>query len=144
MAAPGALLRTAPRTLYQPPIAAPFLGPRLIPRIVPTFLRAGWGERSTYDDAAEEIYTATYREPPRAAAGSRYYRHFLAHEILPDHRRPTVPTKLLYGTREPLGRAGAEGFNLPTTLRAARGLRPLRARGAPARSPRAVRSIPSP
>ena len=108
---PRALLRTLPRTLYQPPIAAPFVGPRIIPRLVPTFLRVGWGDKSTYDEAAEEIYTATYREPARAEAASRYYRHFLAREALRDApRRPTVPTKLLYGTREPLGRAGAEGF----------------------------------
>jgi pimeloyl-ACP methyl ester carboxylesterase len=108
---PGALLRTAPRTLYQPPIAAPFAGPRLIPHLVPTFLRLGWGERSTYDDAAEEIYAATFREPARAEAASRYYRAFLTHEVLrAAPPRTDVPTKLLYGTREPLGRAGAEGF----------------------------------
>ncbi|HEX6022091.1 MAG TPA: alpha/beta fold hydrolase [Solirubrobacter sp.] len=106
-----AMLRTAPRTLYQPPIAAPVLGPQLIARLVPTVLRVGWGERSTYDDAAEEIYAATYREPSRAEAASRYYRDFLTREMLRGTpRRPTVPTKLLYGTREPLGRAGAEGF----------------------------------
>ena len=33
-----------------------------------TFLRVGWGDRSTYDEAAEEIYAATYREPARAEA----------------------------------------------------------------------------
>jgi pimeloyl-ACP methyl ester carboxylesterase len=109
---PGARLRTAPRTLYQPPIAAPFLGPRLIGRLVPTFLRAGWGERSTYDESAEEIYAATYREPGRAEAASRYYRDFLTREALrTSTARTTVPTKLLYGMREPLGRAGAEGFD---------------------------------
>jgi pimeloyl-ACP methyl ester carboxylesterase len=108
----GALVRTAPRALYQPPIAAPILGPLLIPRLVPTFLRLGWGERSTYDDGAEEIYAATYREPTRAEAASRYYRDFLTREALrASPGRSTVPTKLLYGTREPLGRAGAEGFS---------------------------------
>jgi pimeloyl-ACP methyl ester carboxylesterase len=108
---PRALLRTLPRVLYQPPIATPFVGPRIIPRLVPTFLRVGWGERSTYDEAAEEIYTAAYLEPGRAEAASRYYRHFLVREALRDApRRPTVPAKLLYGTREPLGRAGVEGF----------------------------------
>ena len=108
----GALLRTVPRTLYQPPIAAPLLGPRLIPRIVGLFLRAGWGERSTYDEAAEEIYAATYRQPARAEAASRYYRHFLTREAFrTTPARPTVPTTLLYGTREPLGRAGVGGFD---------------------------------
>ena len=102
---------------------------------MPTFLRVGWGDQSTYDEAAEEIYAATYREPARAEAASRYYRHFLVREALRNAPgRPTVPTTLLYGTREPLGRAGVEGFE---DVRAARGLRPLRARGAPgARSPR--------
>jgi pimeloyl-ACP methyl ester carboxylesterase len=108
---PGALLRTLPRTLYQPPIATPFVGPRIIPRLVPRFLRVGWGEKSTYDETAEEIYTAAYRKPGRAEAASRYYRQFLVREALRDApRRPTVAAKLLYGTREPLGRAGAEGF----------------------------------
>ena len=82
----SAMLRTVPRTLYQPPIAAPFLGPRLIARIVPTFLRAGWGERSTYDEAAEEIYAATYRQPARAEAASRYYRHFRLARSSTPHR----------------------------------------------------------
>ncbi len=108
---PRAIARTAPRILYQPVIGAPFVGPRLIPRLVPKFLRVGWGDRATYDEAAEEVYTASYREPARAEAGSRYYRHFVAHEVLRGPRgRLTVPTKLLYGTREPLGRAGVEGF----------------------------------
>ena len=81
-------------------------------RLVPTFLRVGWGDRSTYDAAAEEIYAATYREPARAEAASRYYRDFLTREALrATPARPTVPTKLLYGTREPMGRAGAEGFD---------------------------------
>jgi pimeloyl-ACP methyl ester carboxylesterase len=109
---PGALLRTAPRTLYQPPIAAPFLGPRLISRLVPAFLRAGWGERSTYDESAEEIYASSYREPGRAEAASRYYRDFLTREALrTSPARTEVPTRLLYGAREPLGRGGAEGFD---------------------------------
>ena len=118
------------------------LGPRIIPRLVPTFLRVGWGDRSTYDDAAEEIYAATYREPARAEAASRYYRDFLTREALRDAPgRPTVPTKLLYGTREPLGRAGAEGFD---DAAAARRLRPLRARGAPGggRRGRAINTSP--
>ena len=138
----GALLRTAPRTLYQPPIAAPFLGPRIIPRLVPTFLRVGWGERSTYDDAAEEIYAATYREPARADAASRYYRDFLTREALRNTPgRPAVPTKLLYGTREPLGRAGAEGFD---DLQMLEGCGHFVPEERPEEVAAAVRSIPSP
>ena len=106
-----AQLLTAPRTLYQPVIGSPFVGPRLIQRLVGTFLRVGWGDRSTYDEAAEEIYAASYREPGRAEAASRYYRHFVAHEVLrTTPSRTSVPIKLLYGTREPLGRAGVDGF----------------------------------
>ena len=107
----GTMLRALPRFAYQPPIATPFLGPRIIPRLVPQFLRRAWGERSTYDADAEEIYAAAYRAPERAEAASRYYRTFLIHEARsPVRGRLEVRTRLLYGERDPLGVALARGF----------------------------------
>ncbi len=104
-----ALLETLPRLFYQPPIALPGIGPRIIPGLVPRILRAAWGDRETYDRAAEEIYTERYRVTAEAA--SRYYRDFLVHEAARGpHGRLEVPTHLLYGTRDPLGLAGARGF----------------------------------
>lgn len=101
------VLRELPRFAYQPPLAAPVLGPWLVPRIVGRFLRAAWGDRATWDPAAVDVYADTYREPQRAAAGSRYYRSFLRHEAAATGefrgRRLAVPTRLLFGTRDPLG-----------------------------------------
>jgi pimeloyl-ACP methyl ester carboxylesterase len=106
---PGAALKTLPRMLYQPPIAAPVLGPRIIPGLVPRILRAAWGERETYDRSAEEIYTDPYRST--AGYASQYYRQWLVHEVLRGPRgRLTIPVRLLYGERDPLGVAAAEGL----------------------------------
>src|SRR4051794_1040945 len=106
------MLRELPRLAYQPPIATPFLGPRLISRLVPRMLRVAWGDRATWDDAAAEVFAASYREPERAEAGSRYYRSFLTQEATAGAslrgRRLTVPTRLLFGTRDPLGTAVAQ------------------------------------
>jgi pimeloyl-ACP methyl ester carboxylesterase len=104
-------LRALPRLAYQSPLAAPGLGPQIVRRIVPTLLRGAWGDRSSYDRGAEEIYAARYREPERAAAASRLYRDFLRHEIGRTRAgRLTVPTRLLQGTRDPLGTAVARGL----------------------------------
>lgn len=113
---PERTLRSLPRLAYQPPIATPLLGPRLIPRVVAAFHRAGWGERSTFEPAAVELFAASYREPGRAEAASRYYRDFLTRELLGPATsafkgaRLAVPTRLLYGTRDPLGTGMAEGL----------------------------------
>ena len=72
--------------------------------------------------AAVEVFAASYRDRGAADASSRLYRDFLTREV-PETllgafrgRRLEVPTRLLYGRRDPLGRAMAEGM-----LRAARG-----------------------
>ena len=76
---------------------------------MPRFLRAAWGDRETYDKAAEEIYAERYRSTAEAA--SRYYRDWLVHEAARGpHGRLKVPARLLYGTRDPLGAAGARDF----------------------------------
>jgi pimeloyl-ACP methyl ester carboxylesterase len=113
---PQRMLRALPKLAYQPPIATPLVGPRLIPRLVPLFHRAGWGDRSTYEPEAVEAFTATYREPARAEAGSRYYRDYLTRELAGPAtgafkgRRLQVPVRLLFGARDPLGAGLAEGL----------------------------------
>jgi pimeloyl-ACP methyl ester carboxylesterase len=105
-----------PRLAYQPLIAAPVVGPRLIAHaVVPAFLRAGWGAMATYDAAAADVFAAAYRDPLRAEAASRYYRDFLTREsataaIEVRGKRLEVRTRLLYGTKDPLGTALAEGL----------------------------------
>ena len=48
--------------------------------------------------------------PAAAHASSKLYRDFLVHELRPGaHARPTMPSKLLIGSREPF-RAYAAGF----------------------------------
>ncbi|HET6551843.1 MAG TPA: alpha/beta hydrolase [Solirubrobacter sp.] len=108
----AATLREAPRFLYQPPIAAAILGPRIIPALVPRIVRAGWGDRATYDRAAEDVYARAYRNPARAEAASRYYRDFLRHEVLRNPTgRLTTPTRMLQGKEDPIGTRLAEGLD---------------------------------
>src|SRR5205814_2253388 len=78
--------------------------------------RAAWGERATFDADAVEVFAATYRDDGRAEASSRYYRDLLTRE-LPGQlrggfrgRRLAVPTRLLFGARDPLGTGLAAGL----------------------------------
>lgn len=104
------LMREGHRFLYQPPIAAPVLGPLLIPHAVTRFLRAAWGDRETYDRAAERIYAEPYKTT--AGAASQYYRQFLVREVLRGPSgRLTIPTRLLQGRRDPIGTRLAEGLD---------------------------------
>jgi pimeloyl-ACP methyl ester carboxylesterase len=99
-------LRNAHRLAYQPLVAA---APSLMPRLAAKALRAMLGDGADPGGTAE--FVATYREPRRAEAASRLYRDFLLREALtPVHGRLTIPTRLLYGTRDPLGTAFAEGL----------------------------------
>jgi pimeloyl-ACP methyl ester carboxylesterase len=105
------VLRTLPRMAYQPPLAAPVLGRRVVRAWVRPILRGAWGDRATYDRAAEDLYAARYAEPRRAEAASRYYRDFLLHEALRfPGGRLRVPTRLLFGRRDFLGTATALGL----------------------------------
>jgi pimeloyl-ACP methyl ester carboxylesterase len=107
----GTTVRVLPHFLYQPPLAAPVLGPRLIPELVPRLLRAAWGDRETYENAAERVYQDAYRAPGKAGAASRYYREFLVFEALRwPGGRLEVPTRLLQGVRDPIGTAVARGL----------------------------------
>ena len=107
---PSALLREARRFFYQPPIAAPILGPLLIPQVVTRILRGAWGDRETYDRAAESIYAEPYKTTAEAA--SQYYRQFLTRELLRGPSgRLSIPTRLLQGRRDPIGTRLAEGLD---------------------------------
>ncbi len=100
------VLRNAHRFAYQPLVAA---FPSLMPRLTAKALRAMLGDGPDPGGTAE--FVATYREPRRAQAASRLYRDFLRHEVhSPVRGRLTIPTRLLYGTRDPLGADFAEGL----------------------------------
>jgi pimeloyl-ACP methyl ester carboxylesterase len=100
------VLRNAHRFAYQPVVAA---APKLMPRLAAKALRAMVGDGPDPGGTAE--FVATYREPRRAQAASRFYRDFLRHEATsPVRGRLTLPTRLLYGTRDPLGTDFAEGL----------------------------------
>jgi pimeloyl-ACP methyl ester carboxylesterase len=111
------LLRNLHRFAYQLPLAVPRLGAELARRtpLVEQVHRLAWGDPATLDERELEPYAAAYREPAVAEAGSRYYRDFLLREAPRMQgrfagQRLAVPTRLLFGTREPLGRALAEGL----------------------------------
>lgn len=111
-------LRNAWRFAYQLPVAPPLLGPAVMRdgRYARLMLEGGWGERSTWDAAAADLYVAAVSEPDQANASSRLYRTFLAREILLglrgaySGRRLTMPTRLLFGRRDGLGPELAEGL----------------------------------
>ena len=84
-------------------------------RYVAGVLRAAWGEEGTFD--AEEIrtYVDVIGQDVPARATEGLYRSFLLSDAPAIGRRVagrrlTVPARLLYGRREPLGPEMAEGF----------------------------------
>jgi pimeloyl-ACP methyl ester carboxylesterase len=107
------LLRALPRLAYQPPLAAPLLGPLVVARGVGALIRGAWGDGTPEE---VEVFAAAYRDPARAESASRYYRDFLRREAATNATgsfrgaRLHVPTRLLYGTRDPLGAALARGL----------------------------------
>jgi pimeloyl-ACP methyl ester carboxylesterase len=111
---PSELAVNAWRFAYQLPIAA---GPWLVRqgRLVELMLQQAWGTDGRF--TAEEV--ATYVDPLRteeqARASTALYRAFLTSDAprlrgLVGGKRLTVPTRLLYGTREPLGVPLARGL----------------------------------
>jgi pimeloyl-ACP methyl ester carboxylesterase len=103
------VLRNAHRIAYQPPLALPFLGPRLMGWMIPRALHAMVGDGP--DPGGTRVFADAYRDPRRAEAASRLYRTFLTREaIAPVRGRLQVPTRLLYGTKDPLGTDFAIGL----------------------------------
>ena len=106
------------RFTYQLPIAAPGLGEALMRResVTRRVLRAGWGDRDTWDEQAAASYAAVQAQPQAARAASLLYRTFVTREALPfatgafAGRRLGVPARLVVGRDDPLGAGFADGF----------------------------------
>jgi pimeloyl-ACP methyl ester carboxylesterase len=97
--------------LYQFPLATPFVGERVIRdgRYVRGMLRNGRRDGQHWTPEEEATYLDVVRE--NAHASSKLYRDFIVRELRPgtyDDQRPTMPAKLLIGSREPF-RAYAAG-----------------------------------
>jgi pimeloyl-ACP methyl ester carboxylesterase len=114
---PARLLANLWRFSYQLPLAAPWAGAAFMRdgRLPRQMLHAAWGEEGTFDAAEAETYLAVLREDGPAKATQRLYRSFLLRDApalrsVVAGRRLEVPTRLLYGRREPLGTALAEGL----------------------------------
>lgn len=99
------------RFWYQIPIALPVIGPRLIGDRKARFFRlldrwVGGGFSSPEQDIA--MYVERMRAPGHAVAGSRWYRTFLAREMVRWLRgeyagtRVDVPVRWLHGTADPV------------------------------------------
>ena len=95
---------------YQLPLAAPFAGEEVVRdgRYVRGMLRNGRRDGRRWTPEEEDAYLDVVREA--AQASSKLYRDFLLHDLRAVVRkRPTMPAKLLMGSREPF-RAFAAGF----------------------------------
>jgi pimeloyl-ACP methyl ester carboxylesterase len=113
---PKRMLRNAWRFAYQLPLATPLLGTALMREghMARTVLRTA-GPRDLFSDEELEVYVSALRDGTAAAATERLYRTFLLHEIPAlakgtADERLTVPTRLLHGTRDPLGTELAQGL----------------------------------
>jgi pimeloyl-ACP methyl ester carboxylesterase len=113
--ADGQMLRSLWRYWYQLPIAAPLLGPLVIADPKFRFARpvikwVGGGYLPGSEDFA--LYLARMRVRGHAGAGSRWYRTFLAREVIPWMRgefdrdfgqaRVEVPVRWLHATGDPV------------------------------------------
>jgi pimeloyl-ACP methyl ester carboxylesterase len=114
---PLKLLANAWRFSYQLPIAPPGLGRALMRdgRYTAAVLRAGSGAGFRFTPEEAAAYVDVMRQPIPARATEGYYRAFLTRDSLELRRlvagrRLQLPTRLLYGTREPLGVPLARGI----------------------------------
>jgi pimeloyl-ACP methyl ester carboxylesterase len=102
------------RAWYAAVLSIPVLGEQVVARpwFIPWFMRLG-GQAGLFTDAEVELYAVQFRDPARAAATSRLYRHYLgmAQAVLVRHafgeRRLAATTRLL---------VGAEDFYIPWAL----------------------------
>jgi pimeloyl-ACP methyl ester carboxylesterase len=110
---PGSLRRTLPyawRFGYQVAIATPLLGYELHRRgsIIPKAFFSAATQRDVWDAETLRIFTEKLAEPARARAAVQMYRTFQLRELWPVIRgryaraRLTVPTKVVFGTNDPV------------------------------------------
>ena len=91
---------------YQIPLATPVLGEKLVRDggLVRGMLNAGWGDKSTWDQAAADHFTEMLAEPSQARASHRLYRSFLFRELAASQalakQRLAMPARLVVGERE--------------------------------------------
>jgi pimeloyl-ACP methyl ester carboxylesterase len=114
---PLTLLANAWRFAYQLPIAPPRLGRRVMHdgRYTAAMLQAGSGSDFRFTPEEIATYADVLREDVPARATEGYYGSFLTRDSIElgravAGRRLQVPTRLLYGTREPLGVPLARGL----------------------------------
>jgi pimeloyl-ACP methyl ester carboxylesterase len=96
------------RLWYQVALATPGLGHLMLSRgdFVRRVIRAGAVHPDAWDASTIDCFADVLREPARTRASVHLYRTFLLHELRPylagqhRHRRLTVPTLLLHGTRD--------------------------------------------
>ena len=105
------------RFAYQLPIAPPMLGRRVMRdgRYTATVLHTASGAGFRFSPEELATYVDVMREDLPARATEGYYRSFLLRDSVElgravAGRRLTLPTRLLYGTREPLGVPLARGI----------------------------------
>jgi pimeloyl-ACP methyl ester carboxylesterase len=105
-----AILPYAWRFTYQLAIMAPLLGYQLQlrTRFVERIFRSGSTNRQAWDEVTMRIFADNLGEPQRARAGVQMYRVFQLRELGPILRgryadaRLTVPTRMLFGTGDPI------------------------------------------
>jgi len=105
-----AALPYAWRFLYQTVVMTPVVGYELHRRrrFVPRVLLSASSNRDAWDEATLRAFTDSLAEPERARAAVQLYRTFQLRELLPILRgryagaRLSVPTKLLFGTDDPV------------------------------------------
>ena len=114
----GLALKNLWRFAYQLPLATPWLGERLVRSegFVRRVMRAGWGDRSTWDENAARSYEAMLRGPVGARSSHLVYQSFVVSEISAPlrgefaGRRFEMPARLLIGEHDALGPHLAAGF----------------------------------
>jgi pimeloyl-ACP methyl ester carboxylesterase len=111
-------LRNAYRMLYQLPLAAPWVGEQVVRdgRYPRWMLESGRRDAAGWAPGDVDTYLAVLRDPEVARASERTYRDFLARELPSIARgafagsRLKVPTRILMGYRDPLGRESVLGI----------------------------------
>jgi pimeloyl-ACP methyl ester carboxylesterase len=104
------------RLWYQVVISAPVLGPLAIKGGFPRAILQKARVQGKFSDVELELYETTLRQPASVHASAQIYRTFLRGEVIPLARgayrsqRLTVPTVLMVGDRDAIGKDMGEGF----------------------------------